>query len=485
MRALLPLLLCLFLVGCTDKRPTATEHIDQMPDISPDYISVTIPEQIAPLNFEVTTHRKLSVLFEADDYQFVVNANKGSLQIPPSKWCKLLAHAKGKNIRVTVHAKENNTWKSFIPFSIYVSDDAIDPYVAYRLIAPGYQLWSEMGIYQRELASYKQTAVLENKQTGNNCMNCHSFCDRDPDKMMLHIRAAHGCTVLWNDGKIETLNTKADKAMSALVYPYWHPSGKYIAFSVNNTTSQDTHPIHRTEVYDKASDIVVFDVEKKEIVTTKYLFSAKQFETFPAFSPDGKYLYFCTAEAAKMPDQLNDLRYNICRIPFDAANRSFGTEVDTLFHAAQEEASALLPRISPDGRYLLFTTTDYGTFPIWHANADLRMIDLTDDTTLSMDEVNSPQADSYHAWSSNSKWILFSSRRIDGLYTRLFIAHVDADGQLSKPFLLPQQSPQHDALLMQSYNIPEFVKGKVTVNSYKLASTVKEGDNKPVSFMNR
>lgn len=152
------------------------------------------------------------------------------------------------------------------------SEDPIDPYIAYRLIDPGYQLWNEMGIYQRELSSFDQEPILENRLTDNNCMNCHSFCMQDPDKMLFHVRAKYGCTVFVDGDRIETLDTKTDRTISALVYPSWHPSGKFVAFSINNTT-QDTHPVHRTEVYDKASDVVVYDVEKQEIITTQALFS--------------------------------------------------------------------------------------------------------------------------------------------------------------------------------------------------------------------
>ena len=112
--------------------------------------------------------------------------------------------------------------------------------------------------------------------------------------MLFHVRAKYGCTVFVDGDRIETLDTKTDRTISALVYPSWHPSGKFVAFSINNTT-QDTHPVHRTEVYDKASDVVVYDVEKQEIVTTQALFSKKHFETFPTFSPDGKQLLILKA----------------------------------------------------------------------------------------------------------------------------------------------------------------------------------------------
>ena len=200
-----------------------------------------------------------------------------------------------------------------------------------------------MGIYQRELASFREEPILENRQTDGNCMNCHSFCQQDPAKMLFQVRAKHGCTVFVDGEKMEALDTKTEQTISTLVYPVWHPSGKYVAFSVNNTT-QDTHPVHRTEVYDEASDVVVYDVEKHEILTTAALFSKKRFETFPAFSPDGRHLYFCSAPALDMPSELPDLRYSLCRIAFDPETRAFGTTVDTLFRAEAVQRSFLFPR---------------------------------------------------------------------------------------------------------------------------------------------
>lgn len=469
-------ILVLFVLGgCSAKRPpVVSEQINELPPIYPDYADATIPATIAPLNFSVRGTEKACAVFQAEGYAFSVYASDGTFSIPDSDWEKLLASAVGKQVEVSVLIEEKEGWKAFLPFHIRVSPDPIDPYIVYRLIDPGYQLWGKMGIYQRQLSSFKQDPILENRLTDNNCMNCHSFCMQDPDKMLFHVRAKYGCTVLIDGDKTETLDTNTDKTISSLVYPSWHPSGKYVAFSVNATT-QNTHPVHRTEVYDKASDVVVYDVEKQTIVTTGDLFSKHRFETFPTFSPDGKFLYFCSAPAMKMPDGLKELRYSLCRIPFDPQNRTFGSTVDTIYRADIEQRSILFPRVSPDGKFLLCTTTAYGTFPIWHKDADLCMFDLKTGERISTEEVNSPDTDSYHSWSSNSKWVVFSSRRLDGLYTRPFIAHVGENGILSKPFLLPQQSTDYYTFLTQSYNIPEFVKGKVKTNIYELASQIKEG----------
>lgn len=60
-------------------------------------------------------------------------------------------------------------------------------------------------------------------------------------------------------------------------------------------------------------------------------------------------------------------------------------------------------------------------------------------TFYPIDEVNSDDTESFHNWSSNSHWFVFSSRRDNGLYTYLYIAGVDADGKVTKPFMLPQK----------------------------------------------
>src|SRR5690606_16260105 len=103
-------------------------------------------------------------------------------------------------------------------------------------------------------------------------------------------------------------------------------------------------------------------------------------------------------------------------LSFDPEKRTFGEKADTLYNATEMGKSARFPRVSPNGRYVLFTVSDYGNFSIWHKDADLQMIDLATNELISLDAVNSDDVESYHSWSSNSHWFVFSSRRDDGLY---------------------------------------------------------------------
>lgn len=467
------LLFCLsvFVCSCVPQTDKFKET-GKFPDIFPDYTNVTIPCNIAPLNFRIEKNHKQAVLeIKGEGKSLKIASLGGSFTIPQKKWEKLLQVNKGKSLEFTVFAKNKEGWGKYNPFTIYVSTDSINAYLAYRLIEPGYKLWSEMGIYQRNLESFNQSPIYENKSTKHNCVNCHSFRMNNPSEMMFHMRGYNVGTMLVKDRKIEKLNTQTDSTISKFVYPCWHPSGRFMAFSLNHTEQVFyLHNRNRIEVYDAKSDVAVYDTKTHEVFTSPLLSSETSFETFPGFSPDGKTLFFCTARPNSVPDNSDSVQYSLCTIAFNAETQRFGTKVDTLFNAEKMDKSVAFPRVSPDGKYLLFTAADYGCFPIWHKEADLYLYNLKTKKYVNMSNVNSADVDSYHSWSSNSKWFVFSSRRVDGLYTRPFIAHIDENGKTGKAFMLPQKNPAFYDEFMKSYNIPELIVGPVTTGAYRLAS---------------
>lgn len=477
------ILAILLAVACAS--PEIPGHsLAQEADIFPDYKEVTIPPNIAPLNFSVSGEGPWRLIVEGGGASFGLKARDGLFRIPARKWRALLSASRGEALRLTLCRQENGQWMALSPFRIFVAPDPVDSHIAYRLIAPGYGLWNEMGIYQRDLESYRQTPIYENRLTSYNCVNCHSFPMQDPGRMVFHMRANNGGTVLCEGDRYEKLNTKTPETISALVYPYWHPQKEFIAFSVNRTLqSFHAHDANRIEVYDGASDVVVYDIREHAVFSDSLLMRKDAFETFPTFSPDGKSLYFCSAPAVEpMPERYKEVHYNLCRIGFDPDTKRFTGPVDTLFHAA-DSSSASFPRVSPDGRRLVFTKHAFGNFSIWHRDADLYMVDLADGAVSPMTVANSDQVESYHSWSHDGRWMVFSSRRLDGLYTRPYIVYVDKQGNVSKPFLLPQKDPKRFyADLMFSYNIPEFITGAVTFDRHRIASMMRRQSGTDLTF---
>jgi len=445
---------------------------DTLPPVFPDYCDVTIPVSIAPLNFIVKNCLKSEVIIKGRTDSIKIKSGE-HVRIPLRKWRRLLENNKEEDLNVTVTALTNKKWTRYKSFKINIKSDPIDPYIAYRLIAPGYEAYSSMGIYQRDLSTYRQKPFITNRLVRGTCMNCHSFSSGDPRKMIFHIRGDVSGTMLLHDGKIIKLNTKTKETISNCIYPFWHPSGDYIAFSVNNI-SQVFHSVSnkRIEVFDSKSDIVVYDIKNNKLFTSGLLSSNDSFETFPAFSPDGKTLFFCTSKKVEQPYEYYKAKYSLCKISFNASSGTFGDSVDTLVSENETGKSISFPRPSPDGKQLVFTLSAYGNFPIWHSDADLYSLDLSSNNFRNIEIINSMESESYHSWSSNSRWMVFSSRRTDGLYTRPFITYCNIDGTFSKPFMVPLKNPELYGESLLSYNVPEFASGEISKDIRSLLKAI-------------
>lgn len=451
-------------VGCSDSVPA--EESTEYPDIFPDYKETVIPCNIAPMNFMIAGAEKIRADFYLDDEKLLSAEGRNALEFQSDEWKDMMLQAKGNKLNVSV-----SVWNEKYPegiryrsFALKVSPDSISSMLAYRLIPPGYVLWNEMGIYQRSLESFDEYRIISNKENHRGCVNCHSFHNYSPDLFLFHARGKNGCSVLVEQGVPRRLELDKLPPNYKGTYPFWHPDGRFVAFA-----NCDTHQAfygnsqNKVEVYDLVSDLMIYDRKENKVITDRRFTENKYWETFPTFSPDGKWLYLCRAKACKMPMEYSKLKYAIIRIGFNEDNGTLGDIIDTLYLPEVNGGSASFPRISPDGQHLLFTESDCGTFPIWHKQADLKMINLLSLDSENTDILNSDDVDSYHSWDKNGKWIVFSSRRIDGRYTRLFIAHFDKEKGFSKPFLLPQESPLHNVERMYSYNIPEFILGKVLI----------------------
>lgn len=466
--------------SCSSDMSDMNEYV-----LFPDYRDVTIPYNIAPMNFSVSGSGKYRLVISDGKDSVFVNARNGTFHIPFGKWRALTEESRGMSLSFSIYRKERREMAFCESFEMHVAQDPADPYIAYRLIPPGYTGWKEMGIYQRCIENFTQSEIISNRLTDGNCMNCHSFCMQNPDRMLFHTRAVHAGTILADRNGIEKIDTGTPETVSPLVYPSWHPGGRYVAFS-NNVTHQSfflNNP-GRIEVYDDSSDVVVYDSVDHKIFSVTSLKSSEAFETFPAFSPDGCSLFFCSAHAVdSVREHYREIHYNLCRIGFDEVSGCFNSIVDTVFDAASLNASVSFPRVSPDGSYLLFTVHSFGNFPIWHRDADLWCIDLARNVPYPLSEANSEESESYHSWSHNSRWIVFSSRRVNGLYTMPYFAYFSKDGTVSKPFLLPQRNPrEYYDRLQFSFNIPEFITGKVDIRKRSIVDGIMRSQGEKVSF---
>lgn len=455
------------LIAC-HARPENMLAVKALPEIYPDYVGVTIPVDIAPLNFAmVDDDVNLVDVFVTGKKSGQLHANGAYADFDVDAWHQLLNNNKGSQLVVSVCARKDDQWLQYQDFTIDVSPNPLDEWgITYRRIAPSYALYGHMGLYQRSLSDFEELSMLENSQIPGHCLNCHTQNRTNPAQYVFHVRGKHGATVIHRQQRNKVLPAKNDTLGGSMVYPYWHPGGRYCAFSTNKT-AQMFHMRNqkRIEVFDTSSDVFVYDTERFQVLKDTLIMKAGWMENTPAFSPDGKWLYFTTAPCKTYPKEADQVKYSLCRVAFDEATGKIGSQVDTLVSADVTGKSATWPRPSYDGRYLMYTQTNYGYFSVWHPEADLWLLDLQTGETRPMTEVNSQKSESLHNWTRNSHWFLFTSRRDDGLYTRIYFASVNENGQATKPFMLPQRNPKdYYRKLMYSYNTPDFTSEPVVIN---------------------
>lgn len=477
----------LALAACTrhPSLPKDFEQEDRAASIFPDYTDVTVPANIAPLNFGVLEGTGECVAsITAPDGTSLTYGEGNKVQIPEGEWAELIRAARGRSLAVRVFAKKGGAWTAFRPFAIHVAEEPIDPYISYRVISPSYVAYEMLSINQRDLTSFGEKEIYNNmivsSEDNGQCINCHSYQNYGTANMQFHMRQGHGGTMIVRDGRPYKVDLKTDSTLSAGVYPAWHPTLPLIAYSAN-TTGQTFHTKDKAkiEVQDMESELILYDVERNEVSVVEN--DSAEFEVFPWWSPDGKSLYYCSAHfevsdtsvrSAQVIERYRDFKYNIYRRAFDARTKTFGAR-ELVYDAAAAGKSATLPRISPDGRYLLFGQGEFGVFHVWHPDADLYLTDLRTRQTRKLENVNSSAAESYHSWSSNGRWIAFISRRDDGNFSRLYFAYFDKQGRAHKPFELPQKDPDFYTYYLRSYNVPEFMKEPVSVTPQAFASTAK------------
>ena len=504
--ALLLLTFYFLLCACERKTytvPEAFTEADSIAPLYPDYTDIVVPANIAPLNFALLESEPTEVvaLLEGEKGGRLVAGGEKSLKvlIDSTEWRALMQQNRGATVRVSVFALFPKGWVRYKPHTLQVAEEDIDPYLSYRLIEPGYELYRQLGLYQRNLTNFDERVIYENNRVysdeDNHCINCHNYQNYSTRQMLFHVRAQHGGTIIIRDGKAEKVQIKGDSILTAGVYPSWHPTRNLVAFSTNKT-GQAFHIYHKEkiEVLDEASDLLLYDADSNEV--SLVLADSTKYETFPCWSPDGKWLYYCVAEepegeaAAAIPDTLTEMRrvvlydrffYDIRRMPYDEQTRKFGPS-EPVVDCRSRERSASFPRISPDGRYLLYAEGDYGQFHIWHKSSDLYVKDLQTDSIYALEEANSNDVDSYHTWSSNGRWIVFSTRRMDGNYTRPFIAYFDKEGKAHKAFCLPQHDPEYNILLLKSYNVPELTRDAVQISERDLRQCVYNTEGKLAKY---
>ncbi len=180
-------------------------------------------------------------------------------------------------------------------------------------------------------------------------------------------------------------------------------------------------------------------------------------QTSAFWSPDGTYLVFCRAEARdayppgrKLAERANDpnelpIQYDLCRIPFNGGK---GGRAEPIAGASQNGMSNTFPKVSPDGRWIVFVECRNGL--LMRPDSQLYIVPAEGGQARRM-RCNTPLMNSWHSFSPSGRWLVFSSKGRSP-YTQMFLTHIDEQGCDSPAILIDNATAANRAV-----NIPEFV----------------------------
>ncbi len=212
--------------------------------------------------------------------------------------------------------------------------------------------------------------------------------------------------------------------------------------------------------------LAIYDRDRRQYSALPGADDPQYVQTNAVWRPDGQEIVFARSrDPALDPPELRDIPtvlvppqaasdflsrgktflYDLYRIPF---NEGRGGQAVPVLGASNNGMSNYFPKFSPDGKWMVFCRAR--SFMLLQPDSELCIIPAEGGEVRRL-QCNTPRMNSWHSWSPNSKWLVFSSKA-NSPYTQLFLTHIDQQGNASPPVLLRHfTSPERAA------NIPEFV----------------------------
>jgi len=396
-------------------------------------------------------------------------------QFPPGAWRAIQDHAGKGPVSIQIRGIRHADLDAAVPHVIQasepvhfgVSEDPIDSYIVYRLVTPRFSVQKTPSMFVRDLRSFEVVPFLRARR--HYCFNCHTFSSKSGTEGMLSIKArlVVGPPQPSALGIVD-LATGSTKKVSfpfshkGFTFTSWNPAGTRLAVSANQAFRSVGPLIHETqELQYTWSDIAVYDLDREDVVLLPGASSPDHTELYPSWTPDGKRVLFSRAPAGA---SARTVQYDL--FVLDYADGKGGTPIPVP-GASGNGRSNYYARFSPDGKWLSFCQADQGS--LIEPSSDLYFLPGHLQGPPHRLECNVEQAaDSWHSWSSNSRWLLFASKRDDGIHARMYMTHIDHEGHASPAVRVPLQKPP-----LASFNIPELLTDAPSIEERQLFEAVR------------
>jgi hypothetical protein len=382
---------------------------------------------------------------------------------------KLWIQVKGTRREAATHGSSAAPVQASQPVHFCFSRYRCDDYVIYRLVGVPFSIQRAPNTFTRDIRSFSVRPFLLGRE--QYCFNCHTFSSKTGTEG----KVSYQCRYLGLDPqplrtyfaiydleRQQGWRVELPFQVQMTTFVSWSPDGTKLALSANQYIVAAQPVTLETQLAgENTSDLAIYDLSRREAWLLPGADRPDRLEIYPRWTPDGEAIVFCSSSIGRHPAFVP---FDLAIIPF---NDGKGGAARLVPGASANGRSNYYPRFSPDGRWLSFCQCDGGD--LIRPSSDIFLMPATLEDEPHMLESNVPfAADSWHSWSSNSRWLVFASKRDDGIYARLYFTEIDEEGHASAAVRLPLREDT-----LTSFNIPEFVAAQPSVSERQLFEAIR------------
>ncbi|MEW6238551.1 MAG: hypothetical protein AB1656_24460 [Candidatus Omnitrophota bacterium] len=378
-----------------------------------------------------------------------------------------------KGIRIGADGKRTETIQASKTVRFRIAQEPADNFIVYRVVVPPFSSKKTPDIRIRDIRTDREECLLSAHR--QYCINCHTFSDKQGNrgKLGLQIRSLSGANQSGKTPDLrmylaifdmdEKLGFKAQLpfVVQMSTFMAWSPGGDKLAYSANQklaTLSPVTFETQHASTV--TSDIAIYDLSQSVTYLLPEASDPDWLENYPCWSPDGRKFVFARAPTGQHPATL---RYDLFAIREEEGEH----KASPIAGASNNGHSNYFPRFSPNGKWMSFCQCDGGD--LIRSSSDIYILDGELNGPPRRLEFNTENsADSWHSWSSNSRWLVFVSKRRDGAFASLYLSRIGDEGRASPAIPLPIENEP-----LASYNIPEFIANAPAAQENELYGAIR------------
>lgn len=411
---------------------------------------------------------------------FTGTAESSTWKPDPEVWAQIKTSGRNNPVFLTIIGENKRGKNSSGRMSFSFSKDSVGASVFYRAVPLpfGYAVRNvhEIEWYRGSIAGGSPHKVLDNIPV---CANCHSFSGNGIIAMDVDYANDKGSYIIspiedtvrmtldkiitWSDYKRE------DGAHTYGLLSRISPDGKFVLSTVKDrSVFVALDNLEYSQLFFPVKGIIgVYNRASKKFTALPGASDKAYVQSNPDWSPDNREVMFARTKRYMSPridnsesvllDQEDvkeftthkkEFKFDLYSIPF---NEGEGGEAIPVPGASGNGKSNFFARYSPDGKWIVFCQS--ANFMLLQPDSKLYIMPVQGGTPHLM-KCNTGNMNSWHSWSPNSRWLVFSSK-IRGPYTQLYLTHIDENGNDSPAIFL-----ENMAFEKRAANIPEFFSDK-------------------------